>query len=362
MFDLLLLVFRCLWRKGKTLWFDLQCVGYAQCVRGQIPRAQCRLDVEHSWLADMGREGWGWGAQHPFIPSHHFSRASTNNKCIYILVVGNFSRQGPKQELILLLQTDPPSPHSQSVEEMKGVEMKNISTSNRGISIWSAVSSQILPSSSTSFPLSSVCINFFWQQLHGSGINQPSSIGIIFYNYRQTMEIKILWPSHQRWGGGRQVRRALWKVSWTQTTLNPAFHPLLHQGEGRRRQRVTRAELRGHHHEGVIPVCCGGGFLSSGLTQGWGGLGTLQSLWHDINCLFPWQTWVAEEENHFWLIHKGFGLVLFSHWNQRPPLSVFFSKVRCFGLISRFLKSFRKWSETLPPCWQALLRCFLLKV
>lgn len=47
-----------------------------------------------------------------------------NGEGIYILVVETFHSQEPQQELILLLQTDLPSPHSLNVEEMKGIEMK----------------------------------------------------------------------------------------------------------------------------------------------------------------------------------------------------------------------------------------------
>lgn len=88
----------------------------------------------------------------PSPHSHHFFRAPTSGEGTCGPVVETFCRG---VELILP-QTDPASPRSRGVKEMKGVEKKNVSTSNREISIWSAVSSQILPSSSTFFPLSSV--------------------------------------------------------------------------------------------------------------------------------------------------------------------------------------------------------------
>lgn len=40
-----------------------------------------------------------------------------------------------RQEELILPQTDPASPHSGAVKEKKGGEMKNVSTSNREISI-----------------------------------------------------------------------------------------------------------------------------------------------------------------------------------------------------------------------------------
>lgn len=49
-------------------------------------------------------------------------------------VMGIFCGQEPEQEPTLL-GTDPPSPRSRSVTEMKGVGMKDVSTSNREISI-----------------------------------------------------------------------------------------------------------------------------------------------------------------------------------------------------------------------------------
>lgn len=53
---------------------------------------------------------------------------------------------------------------------------------------------------------------------------------------------------------------------------------------------------------------------------------------------FPQRTRVAEGENHFRLIHKGFCFVLFSCWNRRPPLNVLFPEVQRFSLISGFFE------------------------
>lgn len=71
------------------------------------------------------------GLMSPFTPSHLFSRAPMSGEGTCGLVVETFCRQ---KELILL-QTDPASPRSCSVKEKKSVEMKNVSTSNREISI-----------------------------------------------------------------------------------------------------------------------------------------------------------------------------------------------------------------------------------
>lgn len=161
--------------------------------------------MESSQLAALGQQSSGWGAsqaglQEPLHPKKPFPQ-------------GSLEQWGhPQPGDGNLLQTrvragaDPPvnRPSEPSLSQHNRNErcriLKDVSTSNREISIWSAVLSQILPSS-TLFP-SLACINFFWQQFHGCRIKKPNSIGIIFYNYRQTTEIKILWLSHQRWGGG----------------------------------------------------------------------------------------------------------------------------------------------------------------
>lgn len=72
--------------------------------------------------------------------------------------------------------------------------------------------------------------------------------------------------------------------------------------------QVAKAELRGHSHEGPCVL----ERWTLALTQGWG-LGALHFLWHNTNGLFPRQTGVAEEQNNFQLIHKGFV------WFRFPP-------------------------------------------
>jgi len=68
------------------------------------------------------------GLMCPFTPSHHFSRAPASGEGTCDPVVGTFCR-------LILPQTDRAGPRSCSIEENKGVEMKNASTSNREISI-----------------------------------------------------------------------------------------------------------------------------------------------------------------------------------------------------------------------------------
>lgn len=159
MFDLLLLGFRYLWRRGKTLWFDLEYPGYSWCLCGQIPHDQCWSDVEGSRLADVGWESRGWGASElrmhkPLHPKPPFLQGSHK-------WWGHLQPRGGN--LLQTREANTPanrpwewvSLRSCSVKEIK--EMRNVSTSNGEISIWSAVCLESNPSQQQHFfPLSSV--------------------------------------------------------------------------------------------------------------------------------------------------------------------------------------------------------------